>query len=87
MLDLWIVRGVFLAVFSLLSYHVQPFGLESIPAAGFGFVSGAAIVVFEIRLRRASLKRLIGAAIGSIMRLWWAVIYSWRLHGLRILCD
>ena len=76
MLDLWIVRGVFLAVFSLLSYHVQPFGLEPIPAAGFGFFSGAAIIVFEIRLRRASLKRLIGAAIGSILGILGAFLMS-----------
>ena len=42
MLDLWIVRGVFLAVFTLLSFHIQPFGLGPIPAAGLGLGSGAA---------------------------------------------
>ena len=74
--DLWIVRGVFLAVFSLLSFHIQPFGFEPIPAAVFGLVSGIAIIVFEIRLRKASLERLIGAATGSILGILGAFLMS-----------
>jgi uncharacterized protein YacL len=65
--DLWIVRSVFVLVFSLLSYHTRPFGLGDIPAVVFGLAVGFAIVVFEIRLRRVTLKRLIGAAVGSVL--------------------
>ncbi len=76
MLDLAIVRGVFIAVLALLSYYLRPFGLTSWEAGGVGFLLGLAIIIFEIRLKRASLKRLIGAAIGSILGIFGAFLMS-----------
>jgi uncharacterized protein YacL len=84
--DLWIVRGAFLAVFSVFSYHVLPFGLEPIPAAATGLLIGVAIIVFEVRLRRVSLKRLIGAAIGSILGIVGAYLMS-RVMGAGLQTD
>lgn len=84
--DLWIVRGAFLAVFSVFSYHVQPFGLEPIPAAATGLLIGVAIIVFEVRLRRVSLKRLIGAATGSILGIVGAYLMS-RVMGESLKTD
>lgn len=84
MLDLWICRGVFLIVFCVLSYHVQPFGLEPIPAIAFGFLIGAVIILAEVRLRRISLKRLIGAVIGSVIGILVAFLMSQVIaDGLR----
>ncbi|MEX2303001.1 MAG: PIN domain-containing protein [Bryobacterales bacterium] len=76
MADLWIVRSVFLLVFVLVCFHMRPFGLEPIPAVLFGIAAGCAIVVFEVRLRRVSLKRLIGAAIGSVLGILGALMMS-----------
>jgi uncharacterized protein YacL len=51
----------------IAAYHFQPFGLGPWAAAGLGAVFALAVFVFEARLERVSLRRLIGAAIGSIL--------------------
>ena len=58
MADLQIIRAVFVAVLTIASYYIQPFGLERYQAAILGFAFSVAIITFEIRLKRASLKRL-----------------------------
>ncbi|HWR15756.1 MAG TPA: PIN domain-containing protein [Terriglobales bacterium] len=46
------------------------------PDLGLGLVIGLCIVLFEMRLRQVSLKRLIGAAIGSILGIVGAFLFS-----------
>jgi len=58
------------------SYILRPFSLESKAAAAAGFAIGLAIIVFEMRLRAVSLKRLIGAVIGSILGIFGAYLFS-----------
>ena len=79
MLDLWIIRAVFLLVFTALTLHSRPFGLDMPASLLLGVLAGAGIIVFEIRLRRASLKRLIGAAIGSVLGIMGASLMSFVL--------
>ena len=67
MLETTFIRAVFCAVFIFSCYYFQPFELTKPWAAVVGGVASAAIVVFEVRLRKTSLKQLIGAAIGSIL--------------------
>jgi uncharacterized protein YacL len=74
--DLWIVRGVFLCAFILLSYYLRPFALGLISSLLFGAAVGVAIVLFEIRLRRVTLTRLIGAAVGSVLGILGAFMMS-----------
>lgn len=82
--DLWICRGVFLIVFCFLSYHFRPFDLDPIPAIVFGLLIGALIFLGEVRLRRISLKRLIGGAIGSVIGILGAFLISQVMaDGLR----
>ena len=76
MADLWIVRVIFLAVFVAMTYHLSPFGFTGAPAIILGILSGIAIIVFENRLRRVTLKRLIGAAIGSVLGIAGAFLMS-----------
>ena len=76
MADLWIVRAIFLAVFAAMTYHLGPFGLAGAPAFVLGILSGIAIIIFEIRLRKVTLKRLIGAAIGSVLGIIGAFLMS-----------
>jgi len=44
--------------------------------AGIGALVGAGIVLFEWKLRTVSLKRLIGAAIGSLLGICGAYLFS-----------
>jgi uncharacterized protein YacL len=74
--DLWIIRSAFLLVFGLLSFHMRPFGLGPVAAVVFGLAAGCAIVAFEIRLRKVTLKRLIGAAVGSVLGILGAFMMS-----------
>ena len=74
--DLLFIRIIFLLVISIAAFFLQPFGLTKPWAAATGALIGAAIVVFEIRLRQVSLKRLIGAAIGSVLGIAGAYLMS-----------
>ena len=61
---------------ALASYYLEPFGLERQLAGLAGLGIGVAILLFEYRLSRASLKRLIGAAVGSILGIIGAYLMS-----------
>ena len=70
-----IIRLVFTGILVAAGYFLKPisgspwFPYNGDPwiSAGVGFLIAICIIVFELRIRRASLKTLIGAAIGSIM--------------------
>jgi len=75
-LDLYIVRLIFVLIVGLACYILHPFGLTPMRDLPVGVVLGLAIVLFEMRLRQVSLKRLIGAAIGSILGIIGAFLFS-----------
>jgi len=75
-LDLVVLRILFVFIIALSSYELKPLGLERWPAAAAGLLVGVAVVLFEIRLRQVSLKRLIGAVIGSILGIIGAYLFS-----------
>ncbi len=75
-MDLWLIRGVFIIVVAIACWAIRPFGLGPVPAVAAGFGLGAAIVAFEARLRIVSLKRLIGAVIGSILGIAGAYLFG-----------
>ncbi|HYL46563.1 MAG TPA: PIN domain-containing protein [Candidatus Limnocylindrales bacterium] len=74
--DMLIVRIIFVAICAAAGYHFRPFGLgrDYATIAGVGFA--VAVMIFEMRLRRASLRRLIGAAVGSILGILGAYLSS-----------
>src|SRR6516165_748503 len=76
LLDLVVLRILFVFITALSSYELRPLGLDRWPAAGVGLLFGVAVVLFEIRLRKVSLKRLIGAVIGSILGIIGAYLFS-----------
>ena len=76
MLDWIIVRAVLLLVLTVACYFMRPFGLERGVAAVAGLGMGFTILLFEMRLSRTSLRRLIGAAIGSILGIFGAYLIS-----------
>lgn len=65
--DQLVVRLVFATACVAAGYHFHPFGLSRPIAAVVGLAFSISVFLFEIRLQRASLRRLIGAAIGSIL--------------------
>ncbi len=76
MLELTIVRFILAIVFIVTAYYFQPFGLSRNVSALMGIIGAIAIIVFESRLRKTSLKRLIGAAVGSILGIGGAAMIS-----------
>ncbi|HRJ19312.1 MAG TPA: PIN domain nuclease [Bryobacteraceae bacterium] len=83
MTDLIPIRIVFVLILAAAAWFLQPFGLAAPAAAGVGVGLGLLIVVFEVRLKQVSLKRLIGAAVGSVLGILGAlmisVILSWTV--------
>ncbi|MGD0987237.1 MAG: PIN domain-containing protein [Candidatus Sulfotelmatobacter sp.] len=75
-MDLIFIRLVFIAVVSITCYVIDPFGRPPNIDAAIGAIVGAAIVLFEWKLREVSLKRLIGAAIGSILGICGAYLFA-----------
>ncbi len=61
------MRAVFGTACVAAGYHFHPFGLSRPAAALVGLLFSVSVFLFEIRLQRASLRRLIGAAVGSIL--------------------
>lgn len=72
--DLFLVRGVFIVICVLTGWHFHPFGLTAVTGAIFGFVFAVFFILAEIRLRRISLRRLIGAAVGAILGILAALL-------------
>jgi len=83
-LDLTIVRAIFILVISACAYYFQPFHLAPFVAAGGGLLVGAAIILFELRVEKVSLKRLIGAAFGSVLGIFGAFLMSLVLARVNV---
>src|SRR5256885_2330434 len=79
LLDIVVVRLIFAVTLTVVAYRTQPFGFEGPFAIGVGLVGALGIIYFEHRLKAATLKRLIGAAIGSIMGIVGASLISHML--------
>jgi uncharacterized protein YacL len=74
--DLFLVRFLFILVVAITCYLIQPFNQSAAVDAGIGALLGLAVVWFEWKLRRISLTRLIGAAIGSVLGIAGAYLFA-----------
>jgi uncharacterized protein YacL len=66
-------------VLAISAYFLQPLGAgteRQWMAAAAGLLLGGGIIIFEIRLEQISLKRLIGAAVGSVLGILGAFLMS-----------
>lgn len=75
-LSLSLVRIAFIILLSACGYFLVPFGFTPILSSSIGALAGVLIVAFEIRLKRVSLKRLIGAAAGSLLGILGAFLIA-----------
>ncbi|HLL77140.1 MAG TPA: hypothetical protein VK421_17945, partial [Pyrinomonadaceae bacterium] len=65
--DLVLIRLIFTAILVGAGYLLRPLPGHPAVSAAAGLLVAAAIILFEMRIQRASLKTLIGAAVGSIL--------------------
>src|SRR5579871_125686 len=82
--DRLLVQLIFAAACVAAGWHFHPFGLTSLAAAGIGLAFAISVFLFETRLQRASLRRLIGAAIGSILGILGAYLMGLVLERTTI---
>jgi uncharacterized protein YacL len=80
-MDLILIRISFLLVLSIASYFLRPFGLTPWISAAAGAAASALVIVFELRVRALSLRRLIGAVAGSIFGIFGAFLFSLVLRN------
>jgi len=74
--DLLVIRVLFVALIACAAYFLRPFELSPLVAAAIGAAAGVAVVIFEIRIKQITLKRLIGAAFGSLLGIFGAYLIS-----------
>ena len=76
MIDIFLIRAFFILVIGWSAYALRPFQLNAWMSGVLGALAGCAIVLFELRLREVSLKRLIGSAFGSVLGIIGAYFIS-----------
>src|ERR1044072_2002261 len=65
--DVDLIRLLFAAILIAACYILKPVADNPWISAGVGLLISICIILFELRIRRATLKTLIGAAVGSIL--------------------
>jgi uncharacterized protein YacL len=80
-MDLILVRLLFVALLAGVCFFLHPLGMTEWVSAAVGAGAAGAIIVFELRVRALSLKRLIGAVAGSVMGIFGASLFCMVLRG------
>ena len=80
-MDLVIIRILFILVLTSSCFFLRPFGLQPWAAAVLGAGAAAAVIVFELRVRALSIKRLLGAVLGSVLGIAGAALFGMVLSG------
>jgi uncharacterized protein YacL len=80
-MDLILIRLVFFLVLSVVCYFFRPFGPNPWISAAAGAVASILVIVFELRVRALSLRRLFGAVAGSILGIFGAFLFSLVLRN------
>ena len=70
------IRLIFVVICAAAGFHFRPFSLSRTMATLAGVAFAVAVIFLELRLRRASLRRLIGAVTGSIVGILGAYLTS-----------
>src|ERR1700739_2054461 len=80
-MDLILVRLLFVALLSGVCYFLRPFGATGLVGAAGGALAACAVIVFELRVRALSLRRLIGAVAGSVLGIFGAALFCLVLRS------
>jgi len=86
-MDLVLVRILFVALLTVVCYFLHPFGLPGWMGAIAGALASGAVIIFELRVRALTLRRLIGGVAGSVLGIFGAagILFSRRWYGPFIL--
>jgi uncharacterized protein YacL len=74
--DLLALRVLLVLLLGAVSYFLQPFGLARLPSVLLGIACALLVILAEMRLEGVSMKRLIGAALGSTLAIIAAFFIS-----------
>lgn len=74
--DFWALRALLVACTAAVAYTLGPFGLREASAAGVGILVALAILLVEVRLRRAALSGLLGGALGTLFGVFAALLVT-----------
>jgi uncharacterized protein YacL len=80
-MDLILIRALFVTLLGGVCYFLHPFGISGWTGAATGVGAACAVIVFELRVRALSLKRLIGAVVGSVLGIFGAALFCMVLRG------
>ena len=80
-MDLILLRLLFVALLAGVCFFLHPFGMTGWVSPVVGAGAAGAVIVFELRVRALSLKRLIGAVAGSILGILGASLFCVVLRG------
>jgi uncharacterized protein YacL len=80
-MDLILIRIAFVLVLAVVGYSFRPFGLPPWMSAVAGALAAVLVLVFEMRVRALSLKRLLGAVAGIILGIFGALLFSLVLRN------
>jgi uncharacterized protein YacL len=80
-MDLFALRLLFILVFAAACWFFRPFGIHAWISAAIGAAAAGLMIFFELRVRALSLRRLIGAVIGSLLGITGAFLFSLVLRN------
>jgi uncharacterized protein YacL len=80
-MDLILVRLLFVALLAGAGYFLHPFGMTGWVSAIAGAGAAGACILFELRVRTLSLKRLAGTAAGGVLGIIGAALFCLVLRG------
>jgi uncharacterized protein YacL len=81
-MDLVLIRIFFVTLLAGVCYFLHPFGIENgWVSASTGVGAAIAVIIFELRVRALSLRRLIGAVTGSVLGIFGAALFCLVLRS------
>ncbi|MGB6459744.1 MAG: TRAM domain-containing protein, partial [Candidatus Acidiferrum sp.] len=75
-LEFWLVRLAITACAIALCYELEPSGLRGLPAIVLGCLLALAILLTELRLRRAGTSGLLGGVLGAVLGMFAALLVT-----------
>lgn len=75
-LDFSLIRVVFVLLLASAGAFFTPFGLGLLPGAAIGLTFGFVVILAELRLRRASLRRLVSGSAGALLGIIGALLIN-----------
>ena len=80
-MDIILIRVLFVLLLSAVCFFLHPFGLAGPVAAIAGAAAAGLVIVFELRVRALTLRRLIGAVAGSVLGIFGAALFCLVLRS------